>query len=106
MCSIQSAYAPEFFLHHAFIDKIWWEVQQKNEEFFEGLYLFEPGNMAVSPYRAKDVLDLQKQPGHIKVTYDECTINEAVILKSLLAGKQHRRVQNLAKHLRWSVLRK
>lgn len=69
MCSIDSASAPEFFLHHGFIDKIWDDWQKKSDAhknaFFPSVNGFMPGTQV----RPVDVIDLSAQPGGIRVVY-------------------------------------
>lgn len=72
MCSKLSANAPEFLLHHAFIDKIWndWqkkETRYKNAYFRGIIYLY-----GITPrIRAQNLMDLSKQPGGVCVMYDD-----------------------------------
>ena len=69
MCSIDSAAAPEFFLHHGFIDKIWADWQKKSDEhknaFFPGVNELVTG----TPYKPHQLIDLASQPGGVKVEY-------------------------------------
>lgn len=69
MCSLDSAAAPEFFLHHGFIDKIWDDWQKKSEShkkvFFSTILQSMPGTQVLP----KDVIDLYTQPGNIRVEY-------------------------------------
>ncbi|XP_028402202.1 uncharacterized protein LOC114525179 [Dendronephthya gigantea] len=69
MCSNDSATAPEFFLHHGFVDKIWWDWQKshtcKGYDFFHD----QTGKMPFTPYRSRDFLDLKDQPDCVCVEY-------------------------------------
>lgn len=69
MCTIDSAAAPEFFLHHGFIDKIWDDWQKKSEShknvFFSNLAQRMPG----TPVIPSVVLDLSAQPGGVRAEY-------------------------------------
>ncbi|XP_074609303.1 uncharacterized protein LOC141863598 isoform X1 [Acropora palmata] len=69
MCTIDSAAAPEFFLHHGFVDKIWDDWQKKSEThknvFFSNLSQRMPG----TPVIPSVVLDLSAQPGGVRVEY-------------------------------------
>ena len=69
MCSLDSAAAPEFFLHHGFVDKIWSDWQKKSEShknvFFSTMLERMPGTQ-VPP---SEVLDLSAQPGGIRIEY-------------------------------------
>ncbi|CAB3984903.1 tyrosinase-like isoform X2 [Paramuricea clavata] len=70
MCTIDSATAPEFFLHHGFVDKIWWDWQkQSNAHKFNTYFLTQAGLMTSTPYRSKDFLDLNNQPGCVCAEY-------------------------------------
>lgn len=72
MCSKLSANAPEFLLHHAFVDKIWADWQKKETRYknayFGGIfYLY-----GISPrLRPQNLMDLSRQPGGICVIYDD-----------------------------------
>ena len=69
MCTNDSAAAPEFFLHHGFIDKIWDDWQKKSEGhknvFFSNSSQRMPGTQVIPSV----VLDLSSQPGGIRVEY-------------------------------------
>ena len=70
MCSLDSATAPEFFLHHGFVDKIWNDWQKKSEShknvFFSNMSQRMPGTQVV----LSKVLDLSQQPGGIRIEYE------------------------------------
>ena len=69
MCSLDSASAPEFFLHHGFIDKIWDDWQKKSDAhrnaFFSGISDYMPE----SQVRPREVINLLSQPGGVQVEY-------------------------------------
>ena len=69
MCSLDSATAPEFFLHHGFVDKIWNDWQKKSEShknvFFSNMSQRMPGTQVLP----SKVLDLSQQPGGIRIEY-------------------------------------
>ncbi len=70
MCSLDSASAPEFFLHHGFVDKIWVDWQkQSNAHKFNTYFLSQTALMTSTPYRSKDLLDLKNQPGCVCAEY-------------------------------------
>lgn len=70
MCTIDSASAPEFFLHHGFVDKIWWTWQkQSNAHKFTQFFLAQTSKMPSTIYRSRDFLDLHNQPGCVCVDY-------------------------------------
>ena len=70
MCSFDSASAPEFFLHHGFVDKIWWDWQRlgRNHTFHE-YFLTQKQRMPGTVYRSEDLLDLNHQPGCVCAEY-------------------------------------
>lgn len=84
MCSIDSAAAPEFFLHHGFIDKIWDEWQKKSDAhknaFFPGIKEVMPGSKLLPHH----VLNLLSQPGGVRVEYQSS--RKAANLLPLLRG--------------------
>lgn len=69
MCSEDSANAPEFFLHHGFIDQVWAQWQNKGPGF-KNYPLYSqntdhmPGAFRTAP---RDVFDLSNQPGCVRV---------------------------------------
>ena len=70
MCTRDSASAPEFFLHHGFVDKIWWDWQkQSNAHKFNQYFLTQTAQMPSTGYRSRDFLDLQNQPGCVCADY-------------------------------------
>ena len=85
MCSIDSAAAPEFFLHHGFIDKIWGDWQKKSDAhrnaFFPLVNVVMPGTQLLP----KDVIDLSLQPGGVRVEYQQP--RGAVNVLPLLRGR-------------------
>ncbi len=81
MCSVDSANAPEFFLHHGFIDKLWADWQNKGLAFKHLVYYSQntdsmPGAFGYSP---RVVYDLDNQPGCVRVCIEPsarpCHIN-------------------------------
>lgn len=69
MCSVDAANAPEFFLHHGFIDKLWTDWQNKgpafkHQPFYSNNNSPMPGTYGQSP---RSVYDLNRQPGCVRV---------------------------------------
>ena len=69
MCTDMAANDPIFFLHHVFIDHLWYDWQQKGREYLEHKAYakdttFMPIAHETSP---SQVYDLFKQPGCIKI---------------------------------------
>ena len=59
MCTPDSASAPEFFLHHGFVDKIWWDWQrQGSSHMFNEYFVSQTQRMPRTGYRSYDFLDL------------------------------------------------
>ncbi len=70
MCTRDAATAPEFFLHHGFVDKIWWDWQkQSNANKFHTHFLNQATSMTSTPYHSRDFLDLNNQPDCVCVEY-------------------------------------
>ncbi|EDO44181.1 predicted protein [Nematostella vectensis] len=76
MCSTSSANAPEFLLHHGFTDKLWADWQKigdvngdrkQRDSFFES----KGYRMTAKKYSPRDLLDLSRQPGGVKVMYED-----------------------------------
>lgn len=77
MCSVDAANDPIFFLHHAFIDKLWADWQNKGSAY-KNLAIYS-GNTADMPgghtssHTPSHYYDLDNQPDCIKVCYQpEC----------------------------------
>jgi hypothetical protein len=70
MCSRDAATAPEFFLHHGFIDKIWWDWQKLSSgNKFHTHFHNQDELMTSTPYRSREFLDLNDQPGCVCAEY-------------------------------------
>ena len=69
MCSQDSANAPEFFLHHGFIDKIWADWQNKGPNFKNLPYYSQNTDPmpAAFDHSPSNVYDLNSQPGCVRV---------------------------------------
>ena len=70
MCSLSAAYAPEFFLHHAFIDKLWEDWQNKRGScrttYFGNI---DSAMTAASGATPRQFLDNCRLPGGVSVKY-------------------------------------
>ena len=80
MCALNSANAPEFFIHHAFIDKIWADWQAKSTAHFKAFFheLDEGIKLTGAEYfRPINYTDTRKLPdpdlagNHICVVYSD-----------------------------------
>ncbi len=82
MCTHDSATAPEFFLHHGFIDKIWgdWQKQSLSHQFHT-YFLTQTEDMTSTPHRSRDFLDLSNQPGCVCAEYVEPKNSMAAMFK-------------------------
>ena len=70
MCSFDSAAAPEFFLHHGFVDKIWWDWQKLSPAHkFNTYFVNQTERIPSTPYRSKAFLDLNNQPDCVCADY-------------------------------------
>ena len=71
-CTPDSASAPEFILIHGYVDKVWEDWQTKNaakrNAYFPAVAQEMPGTNGLHP---RDVLDLQRQPGGVRVQYQQ-----------------------------------
>ena len=85
----QASNAPEFFLHHGFVDKIWADWQEKGIEFLRHEYYSNTTSMPGTMYSPRDVHHLEDQPYCVKVCYEEpqqeCTIDGRSISVSEVA---------------------
>ena len=79
MSSYKASNAPEFFLHHGFIDKIWGDWQENGISFKQREYYSNTTSMPGTIYSPRDVHNLDDQPYCVKVCYQEpkqdCKIN-------------------------------
>ena len=87
MCSIDSVYAPEFFLHHGFIDKLWSDWQEKSLDHHNAHFSTKINAMtsagSTSPV---DVIDNYNLPDGVSVCYattDNPLEDIAIELRSL-----------------------
>ncbi|XP_068750538.1 uncharacterized protein [Montipora capricornis] len=70
MCTQEAASAPEFFLHHAFIDKIWDDRQKKSKAHKCSYFQSVGGNMPGTNLTPDQLIDLSNQPGGVIVEYE------------------------------------
>ena len=69
MCSSKSAEAPEFFLHHGFIDKIWSDYQKQSVAKKYAYFSRINRRMVGVPYGPRRVLNNNRLPGGVRVCY-------------------------------------
>ena len=70
MYDSEAALAPEFFLHHAFIDKIWDDWQSKRSAHKNAFFPTVKENMPETKLRPAELIDLSNQPGHVSFAYE------------------------------------
>ena len=70
MCTRDSANAPEFFLHHGFIDKIWADWQNKSKLYRDVYFTSVNETLPGTELLPSALIDLSNQPGGISVEYD------------------------------------
>ena len=69
MCSHYAATAPEFFLHHSFLDKVWFVWQQKGAAYQNAHFQNSTLKLNGFSHMAKEIINSHHLPGSIKVTY-------------------------------------
>ncbi|XP_028405793.1 putative tyrosinase-like protein tyr-3 [Dendronephthya gigantea] len=72
MCSVDAASAPEFLMHHGFIEKIWSDWQKKgSENKFNTFFMKIDTKMPATKYLPREYLDLHKMPDNVCVVYED-----------------------------------
>ena len=66
-----SANSPELLLHHAFLDKLWYEWQTKGNEYKNVYFLSVALKFHGSKYYCWEWIDSSNLPGEVKVVYEE-----------------------------------
>ena len=87
MCTGYAANAPEFFLHHAFLDNIWYRWQEKSLVCKQAYYGKSPRNLLDSPFTSNDFIDSSDQGEYVKVKYDDFL--KRVLRSGDYIGKQY-----------------
>ena len=81
MCSTDAGYAPEFFLHHGFIDKLWSDWQETSSDHHNAHFSTRTNPMtSTESISASDVIDNYNLPGGVSVCYAD-SINGHAWLK-------------------------
>ena len=70
MCSLDSANAPEFFLHHSRVDQIWADWQRRSSAHRNAHFSGVSQNMPSANLPAAVVLDVSRLPGNVRVEYE------------------------------------
>ena len=84
MVTGSSANAPEFQCHHGFVDKIWADWQKKSSTNLNAHFPGINKKMSATNYYPRDLIDLTRQPGCVRVCYDDPTVNNGRRVKSFL----------------------
>lgn len=72
MSNTYSAWTPEFFLHHTFIDKYWSEWQEQGYDYkYISFYMKQTRYMQGTQYLPRDLADLKYQEGNVCATYQK-----------------------------------
>ncbi|XP_078342749.1 tyrosinase-like isoform X2 [Oculina patagonica] len=74
MCSVDAAAAPEFFLHHGMIDKIWDDWQSRSSAHKNAHFPNIDGNVYNTSYTPRQLIDLNRQPSGVRVVYQDARI--------------------------------
>ena len=74
MFTLNSAAAPEFFLVHAFVDKIWNDWQKKSCAHMYAFFPTVKEPMPDTTTMPSDVIDLNSLPGNIQVIYQSSAV--------------------------------
>ena len=69
--AMTSSNAPEMVFHHAFLDKIWLQWQNKGEDFKNAYFLTSHDKLIPSKYYSWEWLDSNNLPGQVKVIYED-----------------------------------
>ena len=86
MCTKEAASAPEFFLHHTFIDKIWDDWQKKSSAHKNAYFPAVRDYMPETSLRPAQLIDLSNQPGGVSIEYEPFEPEEEIRKK--VAGKK------------------
>lgn len=76
MSKDESAAAPEFWCHHAFLDKIWSDWQDRGSRYKFAYYKKINTTLPGSKYFGWQFMDLQNQPDCVRVLYQESGVEK------------------------------
>ena len=71
MFTFNSAAAPEFFLHHSMVDKIWNDWQKKGPAYKNAYFRTVTQLLPCTSNRPSELIDLSNLPGGVRVEYEE-----------------------------------
>ena len=92
MCSSKSAEAPEFFLHHGFIDKIWADYQHQSRVKKFAYFSSINRRMVGISYGPRRVLDNENLPGGVRVCYKNPTTHLAKKIRAYLKSMYFKQI--------------
>ncbi|KAJ7353962.1 hypothetical protein OS493_030805 [Desmophyllum pertusum] len=107
MCFVTSANAPEFFLHHCFIDRIWANWQEYSEEHMTVHFSGLSGNMSETGYRPAQFINTVDLPDirypnntgrRTCVSYEDPTHGEYDEIIERLDGMTHDEILKVPRH--------
>ena len=71
MSEDESAVAPEFWCHHAFLDKIWSNWQDRGPKYKFAYYRSINTTLPGGTHFGREFMDLRYQPQCVRVLYEE-----------------------------------
>ena len=73
MCSTFASVTPEFYLHHTYLDKLWFAWQQRSSACMKAKFSNSHKKMSKfgCPHSQSELIDSSKLPGHIRVAYTD-----------------------------------
>ena len=89
MCSSRAAEAPEFFLHHGYIDKIWNDWQERSLSHRNAYFSTQIGNMPTGGGSSRLYLNLAGLPGNVCIEYLEPTSQNALRFRRVSEKAQY-----------------
>ena len=73
MCANTSAEAPEFHLHHNYIDRLWAMYQSRSAKNKYAYFPLSKKKMHGIDFYPGDLVDIDNQPGGIKICHQDST---------------------------------
>ena len=86
MCTEEAASAPEFFLHHGFIDKIWHDWQSRSDAHKHAYFPSVDETMPSTTLFPAEMICLLNQPGGVAVEYEPFQSEE--IMREEMKGRK------------------
>lgn len=83
MCTHYAGTAPEFFLHHTFLDKIWFMWQRRSSKHKNAFFASSTRKLVGFPYTAKEMIDSHNLPGSIKVMYSKFPEKKRITVRAV-----------------------